>query len=525
MESFETLVVGSGPAGVAAARRLAGRGACIVDIGAEAVVGFPFASLAEALVAGSVRDLLGPHWEMLGNLAEPLAHHPKVRGGALSHVLSGDPFDVFGEGGQLLVTGHGSAAAGGMANIWGGQLMRFTAADLAAAGDWPISASELAPYYADLEEEIGLSGEDDDMASYFGPVSALMAPPPLVPAAAHLMRRYQGRRVRRVAGRLLLGRPRLAVLTRRYRERAAYPFGETEFFTCGHAGIYTPTRTLLELAASGSVTYLRGLKAGSFAEHADHVELAVEDMASGAQRVLRARHLLIACGTVQTARLVLKSRGKPGVRLPFLDHPPTLVPLFMPSLFGRAVTGPTFPVQLAATLGAGSGGAMISLYYPGGMLWSDLLPDVPLPINVARAVLGAVMGGMLVAQIWSVSRPQSAQRLVLGADGRVRIDYPQPVPWPALPSLLAELRALGCFSQARLASAAPPGWGFHHAGTLPMRRQPAAYECHTDGRLWDSARVRVIDASLFPSLPAKNISLTIMANAARIADLAGTCGY
>ena len=135
------------------------------------------------------------------------------------------------------------------------------------------------------------------------------------------------------------------------------------------------------------------------------------------------------------------------------------------------------------------------------------------------------MGGMLVAQIWSVSRPQPGQQLRLGDDGRVRIDYPQPAPWPGLPLLLAELRALGCFSQRRLATAAPPGWGFHHAGTLPMRREPAAYECHTDGRLWDSARVRVIDASLFPSLPAKNISLTIMANAARIADLAGTCGY
>ena len=525
MESFEHLIVGSGPAGVAAARRLAGAGTGMVDIGAQAITEFPFTCLHDALAAGSVRDLLGPNWEMLGNLADPLARHPKVRGGALSHVMNGDPFDVFGAGGRWLVSGYGSAAAGGMANIWGAQLMRYTAADLAEAGGWPIGADELAPYYDDLEDEIGLCGEIDDLAAFLGPVAALMPPAPLVPAAEHLMRRYVRRRAASRAARLLLGRPRLAVLTRAYRGREAYPFGETEFFACGHAGLYTPRISLSGLAAGGGIRYLRGLKASGFTEHADHVELTVEDIASGAQRILKARHLLLACGTIQTARLLLRSRSQAGESLPFLDHPPTLIPLFMPALFGRAVCGPSFPVQLAGTLDAGQGREMISLYYPGGMLWADLLSEVPLPIDAARAILGAVMGGMLVAQVWSVSRPQPGQRLRLGADDRVRIDYPQPAPHARLPLLLAELRALGCLSHRSLATAAPPGWGFHHAGTLPMRHSPAAYECHADGRLWDSARVRVIDASVFPSLPAKNISLTIMANAARIADLTRTCGY
>lgn len=71
----------------------------------------------------------------------------------------------------------------------------------------------------------------------------------------------------------------------------------------------------------------------------------------------------------------------------------------------------------------------------------------------------------------------------------------------------------------------PPGWGFHYAGCLPMREHPAAYETHIDGRLWDSKRVRVIDGSVLPSLPAKNHALTMMANAARIADEVVQCGY
>jgi len=46
-----------------------------------------------------------------------------------------------------------------------------------------------------------------------------------------------------------------------------------------------------------------------------------------------------------------------------------------------------------------------------------------------------------------------------------------------------------------------------------------------DGRLWNSKRVRVIDGSVLPSLPAKNHTLTLMANAARIADKVQQCGY
>ena len=43
---------------------------------------------------------------------------------------------------------------------------------------------------------------------------------------------------------------------------------------------------------------------------------------------------------------------------------------------------------------------MISMYYPGGMLYSDLIMDMPLPISVSYKVLQYLMGGFLVAQIW-----------------------------------------------------------------------------------------------------------------------------
>ena len=132
---------------------------------------------------------------------------------------------------------------------------------------------------------------------------------------------------------------------------------------------------------------------------------------------------------------------------------------------------------------------------------------------------------MLVAQIWEASRPTPQNRLSLDPSGSIRIDYPSRQPYARLKPLFAALRSLGAYSLPSLTSMTLPGWGFHHAAALPMRRVPDEFETHVDGRLWDSRRVRAIDGSVLPSLPAKNHSLTVMANAARIAEETLRCAY
>ncbi len=194
-------------------------------------------------------------------------------------------------------------------------------------------------------------------------------------------------------------------------------------------------------------------------------------------------------------------------------------------MFGSGLPTRSFPVQLVATLDGIGRRDMISFYYPGTMLWSDLLSDIPLPMGAALKMMGDLLGGMLVAQIWQTSRPTRGNLLRLDDMGEIVIDYPDRPEYSGLENLLTALRPLGAHSLKRLASKSPPGWGFHHAGCLPMRKHPAPYETHVDGRLWDSRRVRVIDGSVLPSLPAKNHSLTLMANAARIADEVLRCGY
>lgn len=523
MDWFEYAIIGSGPAGVAAARRLSGAGTCLIDVGAYPSDEFSYPDLTSALQASDVQALLGSDWEMLANLVEPRCQHPKLRAPLLRFVMQGEPFQVCNAAGKTILQGAGSYAAGGMSNAWGAQLLRYTDKDLEEVGDWPFSISVLQEHYADLEAHAGIAGQVDDMQDFLGNSIPSMPSIPLVPAAQRLYDRYQLKPIKKSA--LLLGQARLALATAPHQGRAVHSQGETDFFSTGQPGMYTARCTLEALKGEGSIAYLGGHRLLSWKEHDTYVELRLQVQASGQHRLIRARHLLLGCGTIQTAKMVLRHHNEHGRSLPFIDHPPTLLPLFLPRMFGAALPERSYPIQLIATLPNHAQGNMISLYYPGGILWSDLLPDVLLPLSATVRLLGSLLGGMLVAQIWQTSRATPNNRLHLDSDGMVIINYPDRSACTILPALLRALLPLGVYSSRRLASYSPPGWGFHHAGCLPMRSSPEPYETHVDGRLWNSKRVRVIDGSVLPSLPAKNHTLTLMANAARIADEVRQCGF
>lgn len=524
MTFFNYAIIGAGPAGMAAALTMRQRGVRVFDVGHSPSTIFDFESLTEARQAGEARSLLGSSWQMLGNLLEPLLHHPKLRAEGLRYVADGERFNVLGESGCVQITGQTSYAAGGLANAWGAQLLRYTQKDLDACGDWPIKASELNHHYNFLEEHVGISGLHDDLDRFLGADSIIQPPIPLVDVAEHLFRQYELKRDVCNSRGLYLGHPRLAVLTQALRGRRPHHFGETEFFTTDLPGVYSPRWTLDELKSSQDIEYFGGQRLVDYEEFDDYVAFTTEDC-QGHLSQFKARHLLLACGTLNTASLLLRKFGGSDMRLPFIDHPPTLLPVFVPRLFGAKTPSRSYPIQAVAFYGSDQAPDMISLYYTGGMLRSDLLMDMPLPIMHSLDLLRVMTSGMIVAQIWRPARASVSNGVAIDPNGRLIITYPDRPTNPHLSGIAKALRPLGAYAVPSFASEAPAGWGFHYAGTLPMRDTPAPYETYPDGRLWNSRRVRIIDGSVLPSLPAKNLSLTIMANAARIATDVLSCEY
>lgn len=82
--------------------------------------------------------------------------------------------------------------------------------------------------------------------------------------------------------------------------------------------------------------------------------------------------------------------------------------------------------------------------------------------------------------------------------------------------LFAARRMLGAVPLPPTARIPPPGRGDHTGGSFPMRSDPGPLETDVFGRVQGLKRVHVVDASVFPSIPATTITLTAMANAHRI---------
>ena len=77
------------------------------------------------------------------------------------------------------------------------------------------------------------------------------------------------------------------------------------------------------------------------------------------------------------------------------------------------------------------------------------------------------------------------------------------------------MRSLGCYALSKI----DPGHGssIHYAGTLPFSEKEGMFTLAKDGRLHGSKSVYVADGSGFRFLPAKGLTLSLMANAHAVA--------
>jgi hypothetical protein len=84
-------------------------------------------------------------------------------------------------------------------------------------------------------------------------------------------------------------------------------------------------------------------------------------------------------------------------------------------------------------------------------------------------------------------------------------------------SLARAFRSFGGLLPRSAFVAGTPGSDVHYAGGMPMRARPKRGECNSLGEVAGLDSLFVVDSAGFPSLPTKPLTLTIMANADRIA--------
>jgi choline dehydrogenase-like flavoprotein len=416
--------------------------------------------------------------------------------------------------------------------------------------DWPLRYRDLRPYYDRIQAEIGLSGETG--ANPFEPEGAPYPLPPLTahPAAAAV------ERAARALGLHPFPTPR-GILSASYRGRRAC-------VQCGYCGAYAcPVSAkassadvfLARAEASGRCRVLPGAPVLRIEARGGRAHGVIALDRDGGRHALHAPQVVLAASAVESARLLLASdsaehahglgnaSGQVGKNLLFsLEAAGRAAFAFGSELFPRAHEALPFlncSVQDHYLDPAAPGG------YPklGTLVLERAHPH---PIQRARRVAragGVVLGAKLVERIGRTLRDQRElvyesfiemlprPGLAVSLDSDVRGDGGLPAARIHIDELAGESERavrlaalgrelLGALRPLALADEdAPRRTLFLQVGTCRMGSTEDSSVCDASGQVWGVEGLVIADGSALPSMGGVPPTLTIMANALRVAEL------
>ncbi len=518
------LIIGSGPAAAGAALALAAdpsQQITVVDVGESLEP--ELRSTVQRLAASDEGSWSPSDVDRIGRQPE------SSRGGGLPQKRSYGSDFPFRDAGQLEgVEARGpanpsvvSGAYGGYSNVWGAQIMPFSERTFDL---WPVTLTEMVPHYRIALDEMTLAGQGDDLAELFPLLVAARPLPPAAERTGRVLARYTARRSLVRSHGITLGRARLA-------------FKASECSRCGlcmtgcpHELIYSSSHTFDRLRAAHRVAYRAGLLAVRLDEGEGEAGVVVRHLATGRLERLSADRIFVACGGVGSTRLVLGSLGA-------FEQPVHLqesVQFVMPAVSVRPVGDPRsarnftlnqFNLLYDAT-GEGVDLCQVHFYeYNPAFLGS--LPDVMCRPGAERALvalLRRVSVGLGYLPGWGSPMVKLvAHRAREGKDSLpdLEVERDSEGGWPPMlrglvRSMLKVAPALDLWPVIPSISVSAAAKSYHFGASFPHGRARTATTTDRTGRLaaWD--RIHLVDASVFPVVPATTFTLTIMANAHRI---------
>ncbi len=514
-----SVVIGSGPAGVAAATALLARGADVlmVDVGEEL-------EPARAARRDRMGDAAPSEWQrddVEAVTAPPPAESPRTMrpyGSDLPLRIPASAGDWSGLRNEIPV--RPSFAKGGLSNGWGASVLPYRDEDL---GDWPIRAADLAPHYSAVSSIIGLAARRDDLAALFPAFQpAGERPLPMSTQAQRLLDRFERRRAELAALGAVAGQSWQAVAGG-CRRCAMCLHG------CPYRLIFNASDVVDRLRAAPGFTYRPDACAIRFEETGDGVQLWTR-AADGTVSTLRCDRLFVAAGVLPTALLVLDSLDEPNYPLRLKDSRHFFVPMLhrwaadpdpateprhtLAQLFVEIVDPRVCENTVHVQLYTHNDGFALDMRKRFGALagaFDPMVATLSRRLIVAQAFLHShVSPWIMIAMRREDGRPRidvvRSERAVVGATlSRVR-------------RRLARIaRSVDLVPLTAFAHMGAPGSSFHCGGTFPMHESPRQLQTDVLGRPAGLERVHIVDASVFPSIPATTITFSVMANAHRIA--------
>lgn len=523
MTAIDVLIVGSGPAGVSAAFPLVESGLSVVML--EAGESAPAAPESESY--WRLRTEADDQWKiLLGETFHALSVDGdvspkfKVPGFAAMFARYRESSRFETDGGFEL---RGALARGGLSNAWGAGVAMFGDDELRTLT--PVREA-LAASYRRVSNRIGVSGvTDDDLADFFGTTPALEPPAPLNPVAQCLLDRYSTASAQNKRISLQLGRARNAVLTKDRLHRKGCVRCGLCLWGCAAKSIYNSAFDLKALNNHRNFQMIDDAFVDSIQTPPTSCGVNVRYRKRNRSETITAPRVMLAAGAIGTARLVLDALGAYDVSARLLSNPVASFALLLPRLLGRATSREDFGLSQLSFVsnGVSDQGEYLfgNLFATTGLPLHEFVARAPLSQPASHAMLRLMAPAMLVGNCFFPGR-LSDHSLTLQRGGALRITggaKPELYQWVAHAkrTLARSFRRFGALMAPGGFAMAAPGADLHYAGATPMRADARAHETTFEGEVAGLPNVYVVDAAALPMLPAKPHTLTVMANADRIA--------
>jgi choline dehydrogenase-like flavoprotein len=237
---------------------------------------------------------------------------------------------------------------------------------------------------------------------------------------------------------------------------------------------------------------------------------------------------VLAAGTLGTARIVLRSLARYDTPVPLVSNPHVYVPCLHLAWIGRPLEPRRHSLTQAGIIFDPRGGEGRLVYGEvhvyGSLLTFKLARESKLPLRQALGIVRELLSALVILVLEHGDEPSPAKACTLrraagGADV-LRVDWRPDASSErrrrrAESGLLRCARALGCIPIGRVDPG--PGSSIHYAGTLPISLEDRPLTVDPACRLRGARGVFLADGSVLPRLPAKPLTLTLMANARRVA--------
>lgn len=415
-----------------------------------------------------------------------------------------------------------SLALGGLGGTWGAVSFPFTDYELAVCG---LKPDEMHTQYEAVARAIGLSGcKNDDLVALRGQLEALQPPLDVDRNARAILETYERKRmqIHHASGRL--GRSLMAVLTEPLGNRRPNPYYDMDYWSNSGESVYRPELTVRELRTKPNFSYQRSLVEAFEEKAPDQILVRARSLEKSEPCCFKARVLILAAGALGTARIALRSFGRFDTPVPLTSNSHIYVPCLLLGQLGKKPDPRRHSLAQLTMIYDPTGDTrhlVQAQFYPyGSLLLHRLLRESPLPCRESLRVLRALAPALGIWLIQHEDVQCSTKLAVLrrkpdGSDFlevRFKLDGEQEQREELYESrMLRLMRRLGCWAIKRVR--AVPGLSAHYASTLPFSDQPRLFTIDPSGRLHQTRSVYIADGSSFRYLPAKGLTLTLMANA------------